>query len=163
MISVTFVCLGNICRSPMAEYIFRSMVEQRGLSLSFNINSRGTSDEEEDNAIYPPAAKVLREHGISGYERHRARQLSLRDIINADYVLVMDSSNLFDVLRLTSGQHGEKIFKLCSFTSAPRDVSDPYYTRDFARAFSDICDGCACFLQYVLGERASQFDYDRRH
>lgn len=163
MISVTFVCLGNICRSPMAEYIFKSMVAERGLSLSFNITSRGTSDEEEDNAIYPPAAKELRGHGISGYEQHRARQLTLRDIINADYVLVMDSSNLFDVLRLTSGQHGEKIFKLCSFSIAPRDVSDPYYTRDFARAYSDIFDGCACFLQYVLSERAGQLDYDRRH
>lgn len=147
----------------MAEYIFKSMVAERGLSLSFNIFSRGTSDEEEDSGIYPPAAKVLREHGVLGFEAHMARQLTLREVINADYVLVMDSSNLFDVLRLTSGQYGEKIFKLCSFTSAPRDVSDPYFTRNFARAYDDIHDGCACFLEYILSERAGQLDYDRRH
>lgn len=161
MISVVFVCLGNICRSPMAELVFRRMVSEKGLELSFNITSRGTSDEEEGNPIYAPAARVLREHGIEG--THTARQLTKREVVNADYVLVMDSSNLFDVLRLTSGQYGEKIFKLCSFTSRPRDVADPWWTRDFGRAYLDICDGCGAFLDYLIENRAELLDYDRRH
>ena len=140
MISVVFVCLGNICRSPMAELIFSKLAAERAPQLALDITSRGTSDEEEDNPIYPPAAKVLREHGITG--AHRARQLTKREVVNADYVLVMDSSNLFDVLRLTGGMFSDKVFKLCSFTSRPRDVADPWYTRDFEGAYRDILDGC---------------------
>ncbi len=145
---VTFVCLGNICRSPMAELIFKDMVEREGLSSRFNITSYGTSDWEEGNPIYPPAAKTLAEHGIHG--THIARQLSLRDVINNDYILVMDSQNLMDVLRLTGGKFGQKIFKLCSFTSNPRDIADPWYTRDFEGAYWDIVDGCRSFLNYLL-------------
>ena len=151
MISVVFVCLGNICRSPMAELIFKKMVKDRGVDGMFEISSRGVSDEEEGNPVYPPAAKVLRAHSIEG--AHTATRLTKRDVLNADYVLVMDSGNLFDVLRLTGGQCGDKVFKLCSFTSRPRDVADPWYTRDFERAYADICDGCAGFLDHVTGAR----------
>ena len=161
MISVIFVCLGNICRSPMAEFVFKKMTEERGLSLSFDITSHGTSDEEEGNGIYPPAARTLRAHGIEG--RHVSRQLTKKEVLNADYVLVMDSGNLFDVLRLTGGQCSEKVFKLCSFTSHPRDVADPWYTRDFEKAYSDIRDGCERFLNYVLSARSGMFGYDSRH
>lgn len=161
MISVTFVCLGNICRSPMAHLIFQDMVEKEGLALSFNISSFATSDEEEGNPIYHPAKKKLQEHGIHG--THRAKQLSLRDVINCDYLLVMDSSNLMDVLHLTGGKFGEKIFKLCSFTDRPRDVADPWYTRDFERAYQDITEGCRAFLEFIKRERAEALDYDKRH
>ena len=161
MFNVTFVCLGNICRSPMAELIFTDMVKKRGLNLSFRISSYGTSDCEEGNSIYPPAKRTLEAHGISG--SHFARQITLKDIKNNDYILVMDSSNLFDVLRLTSGEYGEKIFKLCSFTPNPRDVADPWYTRDFERAYKDIEEGCRCFLEYLLKEKAEAFEYDKRH
>ena len=161
MISVIFVCLGNICRSPMAEFVFKKMVDERGLSLSFDITSRGTSDEEDGNGIYPPAARTLRAHGIEG--RHVSRQLTKKEVLNADYVLVMDSGNLFDVLRLTGGQCSEKVFKLCSFTSHPRDVADPWYTRDFEKAYSDIRDGCEGFLNYVLSAHSDMLGYDLRH
>ena len=161
MISVIFVCLGNICRSPMAEFVFKKMTKERGLSLSFDITSRGTSDEEEGNGIYPPAARTLRTHGIEG--RHVSRQLTKKEVLNADYVLVMDSGNLFDVLRLTGGQCSEKVFKLCSFTSHPRDVADPWYTRDFEKAYSDIRDGCERFLNYVLSAHSDMLGYDSRH
>lgn len=161
MISVIFVCLGNICRSPMAELIFKKMTAERGLALSFDITSRGTSDEEEGNGIYPPAKKMLREHGIEG--GHTSRQLTKREVINADYVLVMDSSNLFDVLRLTGGACSDKVYKLCSFTSRPRDVADPWFTRDFSRAYADICDGCEGFLNYILSAHADMLGYDSRH
>lgn len=153
MINVTFVCLGNICRSPMAEFIFKKMTAERGFASSFRINSFGTSDCEEDNPIYPPAQRILNAHGI--YGEHRARQISITDIVNSDYILVMDSQNLMDVLRLTSGAYGEKIFKLCSFTDNPRDVADPWYTRDFNEAYEDICDGCEGFLKYLQEERAN--------
>lgn len=151
MISVIFVCLGNICRSPMAEFVFKKMAEDRGVGDFFDVSSRGTSDEEEGNPIYYPAARVLRDHGIFG--SHRAVQLTKKEVINADYILVMDSSNLYDVLRLTGGQCSEKVFKLCSFASRPRDVADPWYTRDFEKAYSDICEGCAGFLDFVLRRR----------
>ena len=161
MIAVTFVCLGNICRSPMAELIFKKMVEDEGLSQSFDITSFGTSDEEEGNSVYPPAKRTLESHGV--YGTHRARQLSLKDVINNDYILVMDSGNLMSVLRLTGGKFGEKIYKLCSFTDNPRDVADPWYTRDFERAYSDIYDGCRAFLDYLKREKAEAFSYDKRH
>lgn len=161
MISVIFVCLGNICRSPMAEFVFKKMAEDRGVGDFFDVSSRGTSDEEEGNPIYYPAARVLRDHGIFG--SHRAVQLTKKEVINADYILVMDSSNLYDVLRLTGGQCSEKVFKLCSFASRPRDVADPWYTRDFERAYADIYDGCEGFFNYILRENADMLGYDSRH
>lgn len=151
MINVAFVCLGNICRSPMAELIFKNMVEERGLGGSFLISSFGTSDEEEGNPIYPPAKHTLIMHGIAG--NHTARQLTLKDIKNNDYILVMDGRNLLNIMHLTGGAYSEKVFKLCSFTPNPRDVADPWYTRDFERAFCDIEDGCKHFLDYVLKQK----------
>lgn len=145
----------------MSELIFADMVKKRGLALSFRISSYGTSDCEEGNSIYPPAKRTLEAHNISG--GHIARQITLKDVKNNDYILVMDSSNLFDVLRLTGGAYGEKIFKLCSFTPNPRDVADPWYTRDFEKAYSDIEEGCRCFLEYLLKEKSEAFEYDKRH
>ena len=161
MINVAFVCLGNICRSPMAELVFKNIVEERGLNLSFRITSFGTSAYEEGNPIYPPAKRTLIKHGIAG--NHIAKQISLRDIKNNDYILVMDSSNLLDIAHLTAGEYGEKIFKLCSFTQNPRDVADPWYTRDFDKAYEDIEDGCKAFLDYLLKEKKEAFEYDKRH
>lgn len=145
----------------MAELIFKQMVEERNLSRSFAITSCGTSDCEEGSQIYPPAKLTLEKHLISG--THTARQITLKDVINNDYILVMDSSNLLDILRLTGGKFGEKIFKLCSFTSAPCDVADPWYTRDFEKAFADIKDGCNGFLNFILKEKANSLNYDSRH
>ena len=79
--------------------------------------------------------------------------MSINDVLENDYILVMDENNLSNVLRLTGGKYGEKIFKLCSFTKSPRDVADPWYTRDFERAFDDISDGCNAFLEYLLREK----------
>lgn len=150
MIYVTFVCHGNICRSPMAEIIFANMVEEEGLAIHFCITSYGTSNEEIGKPIYPPALKALNDHGIDGI--HRARQISLTEIMNCDFLLVMDSANLEHIMGMTRGRYSEKIFKLCDFTSNPRDVSDPWYTGDFERAYQDITDGCRGFLDYVKKE-----------
>ncbi len=161
MLNVAFVCLGNICRSPMAELIFRQLAEERGLSLSFNIDSFATSEYEVGSGIYPPAKRTLENHGIRG--THIAKQISLRDVINNDYIIVMDSENLLSLLRLTGGKFGEKIFKLRSFTSRPHDVADPWYSRNFEKAYEDIYEGCECFMQYLLKEHKEAFDYDKRH
>ena len=145
----------------MAELICKHEVEKRGLNLSFDIKSFATSEYEGGNPIYTPAKRTLEKHGIEG--THTARQITKKDVINSDYILVMDTNNLFDVLRLTSGEFGDKIFKLCSFTSNPRDVADPWYTGDFEKAFNDIYDGVNCFLDYLLKEKKEAFDYDKRH
>lgn len=144
---IAFVCLGNICRSPMAELIFNKIAAERGFDGELRAISFGTSDCEEGNPIYPPALKTLKSHGVEG--SHRARQLTLADVKNCGYILVMDSGNLFDVLRLTGGGYSEKIFKLCDFCDRPRDVDDPWYTRDFERAYFDIVDGIEGFLRFL--------------
>ncbi|MDE5943441.1 MAG: low molecular weight phosphotyrosine protein phosphatase [Clostridia bacterium] len=161
MINVAFVCLGNICRSPMAELIFKNMIEERELSSSFNVTSFGTSDCEEGNPIYPPAKKTLIMHGIAG--NHIAKQISLFDIKNNDFILCMDNSNYYNLLQLAGESYAHKVFKLCSLTDNPRDVADPWYTRDFERAFADISDGCRAFLEFVLKDRAEAINYDKRH
>ncbi len=147
MIKVIFICLGNICRSPMAEFIFKNMLGQRGIEGEFSVESRATSDCEAGSDIYPPAVRELEKHGI--YADHRAAMLTRAELSWCDYALVMDGSNLADVLRVAGGEYGHKVFKLCSFTSHPRDVADPWYTRDFAKAYADIEDGCKAFLKYL--------------
>ena len=161
MVNVAFVCLGNICRSPMGELIFKKLVEEEGLSASIKVASFGTSDWEEGSRMYPPAKRTLEEHGIEG--DHTARQLKKSDIMNTDYILVMDSQNLIDVLRIAGERYASKVFKLCSFAERPRDVADPWYTRDFERAYSDITDGCKGFLKFLKSEKASAFAYDGAH
>lgn len=161
MMTVTFVCLGNICRSPMAEAVFLRLIEERGVAQSFRVNSFGTSDCEEDNPVYPPAAKTLRERGYDF--KHRARKITLADVKNSDYILVMDSMNLEDLTRLTGGHYAEKIFMLGHFLSEKIDIDDPWYTRDFERTYREIYSSCEAFLDYLLKEHAASFDYDGRH
>ncbi len=160
MINVCFVCLGNICRSPMGELILKKMTKERGIDLSFNITSRGT-EAEEGCSVYRKAKQTLEKHGVEG--DHVARQLTRADIINNDYVLVMDSSNLLDVIRISGGAFSDKVDKLTSFTNRPRDISDPWYTGNFDRAYEDIYDGCERFLDFITAEYSTSLDYDKRH
>ena len=156
MLTVSFICLGNICRSPMAEAVFKKLAEERGISSSLCINSFATSDWEEGNPVYPPAADVLRAHGITGFT-HRSRPVTLADIKNSDYVLVMDHMNMTDVVRLTAGRYGDKIFKLGHFLPSRADIADPYYTRDFERAFRDIYAACSSFMDYLEERHGGTF------
>lgn len=151
MISVVFVCLGNICRSPMAELIFKDMVASEEVNERFSVSSCGTSDCEEGNPVYPPARRTLDRHGIFG--EHTARQIGRADIVNNDYIIVMDSSNLMDVLHLAGEANGGKVYKLMSFAGSGADVADPWYTRDFERAYNDIVRGCRAFLDFVLNKK----------
>lgn len=132
----------------MAEAVFSHLLKERELDYYFNVNSFGTSSCEEDNPVYPPVAKLLRGKGYSF--SHRAQTLSLADIKNADYVLVMDSMNLADITRLTRGGYAEKIFMLGHFLPQEKDIDDPWYTRDFARAYDEIYLACNNFLSFLI-------------
>ncbi len=145
MIKVTFVCLGNICRSPMAELIFKDILNKQGLSNKFDVTSCATSSYEIGEPIYHLAKQTLTKHNIKG--SHIAKRISKQEI-ESDFILVMDSSNYRDVMKL-NGVDKNKVFKLCDFTDNPRDVADPWYTRDFETAYNDIVDGCTAFLQYL--------------
>ncbi|MCI9032383.1 MAG: low molecular weight phosphotyrosine protein phosphatase [Clostridia bacterium] len=150
MIKVTFVCLGNICRSPVAELVFKKLIREKGVEDMFEVSSCGTSGCEAGSSIYPPAAATLSRHGVEG--SHTARKITRKDIEDSDYILVMDDDNMRGLKRVASIDEQKKIFKLCSFTSRPRDVADPWYTRDFETAYADILDGCTAFLEKVSGE-----------
>ena len=161
MYRIMFVCHGNICRSPMAELYFKDLVKLKGLELSFRISSFATCDYNDGSGIYPPAKKTLIRHAIPG--EHISRHVELKDIMNNDYILVMDENNLSDILRLTGGRYFEKIYKLLSFTGETLDVADPYFTGDFERTFSDIERGCKSFLDYLLKSKPDLFNYDKYH
>ena len=145
----------------MAELIFKKLVDEHGLSHSFNITSFGTSDCEEGNPIYPPAKRTLEKYNVAG--GHIARQISKKDILNNDYILVMDTNNLFDVLSISGDSCSEKIFKLRAFTGDNSDIADPWYTLNFEKAYSEIEEGCKGFLKYLLKTNKEAFDYDKRH
>lgn len=150
MIRVMFVCLGNICRSPMAEFIFRKMAENAGMGSLFFIASAGTSNEEEGKGVYSLAARELRKHGIS-CEGKRAAVLRKEDFDKYDYFLCMDENNLRSVHRLFGCNEKQRL--LLSFTGRDGEVADPWYTGDFAAAYRDIEVGCAAFFRFAIKEQ----------
>ena len=143
---ILFVCHGNICRSPMAEFVFKRMVEEAGLSDSFVIESRATSAEELGNPVYPPARRELLRHGI-GCDGKYAVQLSRLDYDKYDLLVGMDSANIRNMHRLFGGDPGEKIKKLMDYTARGGDVDDPWYSGDFATTYRDVSEGCAALLK----------------
>ena len=150
MTKIMFVCHGNICRSPMAEFIFKDMIKKKGLSDSFSVSSSATSTEEiwcdVGNPVYPPARDELAKHGISCSGK-RAVQLKKSDYNKYDYFLVMDSMNLRNALRIFGNDPEGKVHKLMDFTDRPGDVSDPWYSRRFDVAYNDIYEGCSALLE----------------
>ena len=135
---IVFVCHGNICRSPIAEYVFRELVRREGLESAFDISSAGVSSEESGNDIYPPAKRVLRAHGIPFSPRH-TRRISDADFRDADLVVALDRYNLRS-LRSRFGD-ADKIVMLTE-----EGVDDPWYTGDFDTAYAEICEGCRALL-----------------
>ncbi len=146
MTSVLFVCWGNICRSPMAEYIFRDMVKKRGIADDFHIESAAHSSEEIGNPVYPPARRELAKHGISCNDK-RARQMRRDDYDKWDYIIGMEKLNLGYMLRILGDDPEGKVSLLMDFTDTPEDIADPWYTGDFEGVYEQIVRGCEGLLK----------------
>ena len=151
-----FVCHGNICRSPMAEFIMKKLVSRQGTEDEFFISSSATSTEEiwgdVGNPVYPPAKAVLSRHRIS-CDGKRAVQLKKSDYDKYDFFIGMDSANIRNMSRILGGDPECKIHKLLEFAGRGGDVSDPWYSRDFDTAFKDIYDGCEGLLKHLTESR----------
>ena len=151
MIKVLFICHGNICRSPMAEFYMKDLVKKNGLEDQFFIRSAATSEEEiwngVGNPVYPPAKEELAKHGISCSGK-RAERLKKSDYEEYDYLIGMDDNNIRNMERMT-GHKGGKIVKLLTFAGRNDDVTDPWYSRNFTTAYKDIEEGCQAFLKYL--------------
>lgn len=145
MTRILFVCHGNICRSPMAEFIMKDLVQKAGLEEQFCVASAATSTEEIGNPVYPPARRKLAEHGI-GCAGKTARQLTKADYSQYDLLIGMDSANLRNMRRICGGDHDGKIHLLMEYTGRPGDVADPWYTGDFEATWQDVLAGCSGLL-----------------
>lgn len=146
MTRILFICHGNICRSPMAEFVMKDLVARAGLSEAFEIASAATSREEIGNGVYPPARRELARHGIR-CDGHRARQLTAEDYRRYDYLLVMDDANLRNAQRICGGDRSGKIHRLLDFTARPGEVADPWYTGNFEATWQDVLEGCEALLE----------------
>ena len=152
MIKILFVCHGNICRSPMAEFIFKDMVSKAGLQDEFYVESAATSSEEiwrgVGNPIYPPARRELEEHGVP-YEDHRAVQITKADYDRFDLLIGMDLNNLSGMRWITGGDPQGKMHLLLDYTDRRGDVADPWYSGNFRKAWNDIYEGCEALLYHL--------------
>ncbi len=145
MVKILFVCHGNICRSPMAEFVMKDLVSKAGLSARFEIASAATSTEEIGNNVYPPARRKLAEHGIDCRGK-TARQLRRDDYARWDCLVGMDEANRRNMTRICGGDPDGKLSLLLDHTSRPREVADPWYTGDFERTWQDVLEGCTALL-----------------
>lgn len=151
MIKILFVCHGNICRSPMAEFVMKDMVRKAGLENQFHIASAATSGEELGNPVYPPARRKLAEHGIDCSGK-TARRLRKSDYTQYDLLIGMDQANLRNMHRMCGGDPEGKLHLLLDFTNRPGNVADPWYTGDFEATWRDVELGCQGLLQELAQE-----------
>ena len=150
MVKILFVCHGNICRSPMAEYVMKDLVKKSGLEHEFRIASAATSREEIGNPVYPPARQKLAEHGIS-CDGHAVRQLRNSDYEEYDLLIGMDQENLRNMYRICGGDFNDKMHLLMEYTGHPeQEVADPWYTDDFDATWRDVLDGCQGLLDDLM-------------
>lgn len=146
MTKILFVCHGNICRSPMAEFVMKNLVKQAGLEREFEIASAATSTEEIGNSVYPPAKRKMAEHGISCAGK-TARQMTMSDYDYYDLLVCMDRNNLRNMRRFCGTDPEGKVSMLMSHTNRPGDVADPWYTGDFNATWDDVLEGCQALLK----------------
>lgn len=149
MTKILFICHGNICRSPMAEFIFKDIIQKKGLNTLFEVASCATSTEELGNPVYPPAKAVLARHGISCKGKF-ARQLTQSDYDKYDLLIAMDSYNIRNINRMIKADPLGKIHKLMDYTPKGGDVADPWYTGDFDITYENIYNGCCCLLDNIM-------------
>lgn len=143
---ILFVCHGNICRSPMAEFVMKDLVGKAGLTDQYYIESAATSTEEIGNEVYPPARRKLAEHGISSKGK-TARQMTHQDYNRFDLLIGMDSWNIRNMNRICGGDPDGKIHMLLDYTNRPGDVADPWYTGNFEATWQDVLEGCQQLLE----------------
>ena len=152
MIKILFVCHGNICRSPMSEFILKSLITARAITSDFYIGSAATSSEEIyggiGNPVYPPARQELSRHGIS-CEGKTARQVTKADYDRFDYLIVMEEYNIRNLMRIIGSDPEQKVHRLLDYTNHPADIDDPWYTGKFDLTYNEIVTGCEAFLTYL--------------
>ena len=150
MKKLLFVCHGNICRSPMAEFVMKALVQEQGLSYCYEIASAATSTEELGNPVYPPARQMLAAHGISCAGK-TARQMTKQDYAYYDLLIGMDHANLRNMRRICGGDPDGKLHLLLDYTNRPGEVADPWYTDDFQATWEDVTEGCQGLLKTLEG------------
>ncbi len=150
MIKVLFLCHGNICRSPMAEFVMKDIVKKKGMEGLFVIDSCATSREEIGNDMYPPAKRKLDEMGVA-YTRRKAKQITEEYLRDYDHLICMDNNNMRNLRRMFGDKAG-KVRMLMSLVGEDRDVADPWYTGDFDATYRDVLMGCTALLEEIIGE-----------
>lgn len=155
MKKVLFVCHGNICRSPMAEAVFRHMLEERSLGERFAVDSAAVSAEEIGNPVYPEANRTLVAHGLPA-SNHHAWQLTRADYDRYDFFIGMDQENIYRMRQIFGGDSQRKVGLLLAYTEHPREVEDPWYTGRFDRVLDLITQGCQALLEALLADEAGQ-------
>ena len=145
MTKILFICHGNICRSPMAEYVMKNLAKNRE---DIYVESKAVSTEEIGNPIYPPAARTLNKHSIP-FGNHQARQIKKEDYEIFDYIIVMEEYNLSRLFRIIGSDPENKVSKLLDFTNTPGDIEDPWFTGNFEKVFEQITLGCKGLLERI--------------
>jgi len=148
-IKVLFVCLGNICRSPMAKFIFIDMLKNKGLEDKFIVDSAATSTEEVGNAIYYKYKQKLEKEKVK-CDNHIAKQIEAEDYNKFDYIIGMEDRNVTNIIKIVGKDTEGKVSKLLDFTNNSRDIADPWYTGNFDKTYNDICIGCNAFLDFLI-------------
>ena len=148
MIKILFICLGNICRSPMAEFLLKDMVKKRGIAGDFYIASAATSTYEIGNPVHRGTRAKLAQYGISVAGK-TAVQLTKEDYARYDYLIGMDTANIRDIMRIIGSDPQHKVYKLLQFAGSERNIADPWYTGNFDVTYDDIYEGCAALLEYL--------------
>ncbi len=155
IIRILMVCHGNICRSPMAEFVMKDMIEKEHLSNQFYVASAATSTEEIGNPVHRGTREKLKECGISTDGKY-AVQLSRKDYDKYDYLIGMEQRNVTNMLRILGKDPEEKVKRLLDFSADPKDIADPWYTGDFDRTYDDVYEGCKALLSYILDQESTK-------
>lgn len=156
MIKILFVCHGNICRSPMAEFVMQHLIAQRELTEQFEIASAATSSEEIGNGIHQGTREKLTQVGIPWSSDKKARQMKQADYMAYDYLIGMDKNNIRNMKRICGEDADGKIHLLLEYTNVGDDIADPWYTGNFDQTYEDVLQGCTALLQYILNNNQKQ-------